>query len=62
MIKEFIFYYVFLKLLVNVLEFFLKQKKGTTINNAFQKSFNTSRRKPNKIWIDKDSKCYNRSL
>ena len=28
----------------------LKDKKGTTITNAFQKILNSSKRKPNKIW------------
>ena len=38
----------------------LKDKKGITITNAFQKAFNESNRKPNRIWVDKDSKFYNR--
>ena len=32
----------------------LKDKKGTTIANAFQKILNNSKRKPNKIWVDQD--------
>ena len=40
----------------------LKDKKGTTITNAFQKVLNESNRKPNQIWVDKDSKFYNRSM
>ena len=28
----------------------LKDKKGATITNAFQKILNSSKRKPNKIW------------
>ena len=39
----------------------IKDKKGTTINNAFQKILNESNRKPNKIWVDKGSEFYNRS-
>ena len=31
----------------------LKDKKGITITNAFQKSLDESNRKPNKIWVDK---------
>ena len=31
----------------------LKDKKGITITNAFQKILNKSNRKPNKIWADK---------
>ena len=38
----------------------LKDKKGITITNAFQKAFNESNRKPNRIWVDKDSEFYNR--
>ena len=40
----------------------LKDKKGITITNAFQKILDESNRKPNKIWVDKSSKFYNRSL
>ena len=36
----------------------LKDKKGITITDAFQKS----NRKPNKIWVDKGSEFYNRSI
>ena len=38
----------------------LKDKKRITITNAFQKVFNESNRKPNRIWVDKDSEFYNR--
>ena len=34
---------------------FLKDKKGITITNAFQKVLKESNRKPNKIWVDKGS-------
>ena len=37
----------------------LKDKKGVTINKAFQNILKESDRKPNKIWIDKCSKFYN---
>ena len=37
----------------------LKDKKGVTIVNAFQKVLDISTRKPNKIWVDKGSKFYN---
>ena len=40
----------------------LKDKKGITITCAFQKIFKKSNRKPNKIWVDKSSKFYNRSV
>ena len=33
----------------------LKDKKGVTITNEFQIILNDSKRKPNKIWVDKDS-------
>ena len=39
----------------------MKDKKGITIANAFQKILNESNCKPNKIWVDKGSECYNRS-
>ena len=37
----------------------LKNKKGITTNNAFQKFLDESNRKPNKIWVDKGSEFYN---
>ena len=38
----------------------LKDKKGVSIVNAFQKILKESdRRKPNKIWVDKESEFYN---
>ena len=40
----------------------LKDKKGNTITNAFQKILDTSRGKPNKIWVDKGSEFYHRSM
>ena len=42
--------------------FHWKIKKGVTIVNAFQKIFNDSGRKPNKIWVDKGSEFYNISF
>ena len=39
-----------------------KSKKGTTITNAFQKRLNESKRKPNKIWVDKSSEFCNRLI
>ena len=36
----------------------LKDKKGITITNAFQKILYKSNRKPNKIWVDKGSEFY----
>ena len=40
----------------------LKDKKGIAITNAFQKILDDSGCKPNKIWVDKCSKFYNRSM
>ena len=40
----------------------LKDKKGVTIVNAFQKILGDSKRKTNKIWVDKGSEFYNRSM
>ena len=40
----------------------LKDEKGITITNAFQKILKSSNRKPNKIWVNKGSEFYNRSM
>ena len=40
----------------------LKDKKGITITNAFQKILDESNWKPNRIWVDKGSKFHNRSM
>ena len=40
----------------------LKNEKGATITNAFQKIIDESNRNPNKIWVDKGSEFYNRSM
>ena len=40
----------------------LKDKKGVSIVNAFQSILNKSKRKPNKIWVDKGSEFYNASF
>ena len=37
----------------------LKDKKGISIVNAFKSILNKSKRKPNKIWVDKGSEFYN---
>ena len=39
----------------------LKDKKGVTITDAFQK-IDGCNRKPNKIWVDKGSKFFNNSF
>ena len=40
----------------------IKDKKGVTIVDAFQKILDDSDRKPNKIWVDKESEFYNNSF
>ena len=40
----------------------LKDKKGVSIVDAFQKILDKSGRKPNKIWIDKGSEFYSHSF
>ena len=40
----------------------LKDKKGISIVNAFDKIIKQSNRKPNKIWIDQGSEFYNRDF
>ena len=40
----------------------LKDKKGISIVNAFQKTLKESDRRPNKIWVDKGSEFYNNSF
>ena len=39
----------------------LKDEKGVSIANAFQKNLKQSNRKPNKIWVDKGSEFFNSS-
>ena len=40
----------------------LKDKKGVSIVNAFQKVLDKSARKPNKIWVEKGGEFYNSSF
>ena len=40
----------------------LRDKKGITITNVFKKVLDESKRKPSKIWVDKGSEFYNRSI
>ena len=40
----------------------LKDKKGVSIATEFQSTLKQSNRKPNKIWVDKDSEFYNTSF
>ena len=40
----------------------IKDKKVITITDAFQKILDGSKRKPNKIWVDKGNEFYYRSM
>ena len=40
----------------------LKDRKGVSIVDAFQKILDKSRRKPNEIWVVKGSEFYNSSF
>ena len=40
----------------------MKDKKGITITNTFQKILKESNRKWNKLWVDKGSEFYNSSF
>ena len=40
----------------------LKDKKGITIVDAFQKILKESNRRANKIWVDKGGEFYNNSF
>ena len=40
----------------------MKDKKGVSTVNAFQKILDDSKRKPNKIWADKGGDFYNNSF
>ena len=40
----------------------LKDKKGISITNAFEKFIKQSNKKPNKIWVDQGSEFYNQDL
>ena len=40
----------------------LKDEKGISITNTFRKIIKKSNREPNKIWVNKGSEFYNRSI
>ena len=40
----------------------MKDKKGVSIADAFQKILDDLDRKPNKVWVDKGRKFYNSSF
>ena len=37
----------------------MKDKKGVSIVNAFKNFLDSSKRKPNKVWVDQGSEFYN---
>ena len=43
-------------------DFFKKNNKSTTITNLILKNLDESNGKPNKVWVDKGSEFYNRSM
>ena len=59
-----------IKYLLSVIDLFskyawvipIKDKKGTSIVNAFKKILCDSNRRPNKIWVDQGSEFYNKSF
>ena len=57
--EGFKFFYVLL--IFSITRYGLFLRKGITTANAFQKILDESNGKPNKIWVDKGSKFYNRS-
>ena len=40
----------------------LKDKKGVSIVDAFQKIVKDSNRRPKKVWVNKESEFYNNSF
>ena len=40
----------------------MQDEKGITITNAFQTFLDESNSKPNRMWVDKGSEFYNRSM
>ena len=40
----------------------IKDKKGTSIANAFKKILSDSNRKPNEIWVDQGGEFYNNAF
>ena len=58
------------KYLLNVIDVFSKyawsiplmDKTGKTITNAFERIVKTSKRKPNKLWVDQGSEFFNRTM
>ena len=42
--------------------FALKERESISVTDAFQKLVDKTSHKPNKIWIDKGTECYKRSM
>ena len=63
LIKGFVFYHALLLFSVNTHRLFLsKIKKAITITNTFPKILDESNHKSSKIWVDKGSEFYNKSI
>ena len=63
LLKDLDIYYVLLIFIVNMHGLFPQnKKKSITITDAFQKILYESDLKPSKIWVDKGSKFYIRSM
>ena len=59
-----------IKYILNIIDVFskhawcipLKDKTGTSITEAFEKVVKSSKRKPQKLWVNQGSEFYNRTL
>ena len=61
--KELDFYYVLLIFIANMYGLFLKKiKKELQLLKIFKKIADKSNHKPKKIWVNKGSEFYNRSM
>ena len=60
LMKDLGFYYVLLIFIVNMRNY--KIKKGIKVTNVFRRILGESNRKPKKVWVDKSSEFYNRSI
>ena len=61
--KKFGFYYVFIDIFRKYAWVIpAKNKQRTTITNDIQKKLDRSKGKPSKIWVNKGSEFYNRSI
>ena len=63
MIKQFVFFLCTIDIFSKYAWVFpLKDRKGITTTNAFKEILRESNRNPNKIWVDKGSGFYSRSM